>query len=281
MRITLLRIAKIMAILSVVLVVIVFEVRCGAPKSGGSGDNSALSALDNNADGGTVSIGKAPPSSFSLTSPVNGAGGVSSSATFQWTDSTGEDNYILEIDDDPAFPSPLLYSSDKISADTTSFTIPAGIISGSGTFYWKVVANNDVGTTLPLNGPFSFTIVPSQFKLLSPGNQATGIGLTPTLSWESSSGTVSFLIELSTSSDFGIIIYNNSSTDTGKTNIDIPTGLLTNNTTYYWNVTAINNDGKTKPSNGPFSFTTGQNSSGPNNNGPNNNGPNSTKPKTQ
>jgi len=113
-----------------------------------------------------------PPGAFVLSSPENGATGVSLEPTLTWTDADGETNYTVEIDDENTFSPPLVHQDTGIASGTTSFVIPGGALVGSTTYYWRVTATNSTGSTTASNAPFSFTVLSS--GALVPGFGADG-----------------------------------------------------------------------------------------------------------
>lgn len=78
-------------------------------------------------------------------------------------------------------------------------------------------------------------------------NGATGVELTPTLSWDAANGADSYDIYFGTSApgDFQV----------NQTNLDFDPGTLAANTTYYWRVDTVNGSGTTIGT--VWSFTTG------------------------
>jgi subtilisin family serine protease len=92
---------------------------------------------------------------------------------------------------------------------------------------------------------------PSVPALSSPAVNATGQSLTPTLSWIPSSGTITYNLQVSTTSNFTTTLVNlNGLTTTSR----VLTGL-TNSTVYYWRVSATNTAG-TSAWSAARSFTT-------------------------
>jgi hypothetical protein len=89
-------------------------------------------------------------------------------------------------------------------------------------------------------GPLSTPI------LVSPANGATGVSVTPTLSWNASSGATSYNVYFGTSSTPPLVM-NTAATSYAP-------GTLTLGTTYYWEVVAENSSGSA--SSAIWSFTT-------------------------
>ncbi len=98
---------------------------------------------------------------------------------------------------------------------------------------------------------------PQPPTLSSPSNGATSVAIPPTLSWNSSTGAVSYTLQVSTSSSFTSYVYNQS----GLTNTSQQISGLSNSINYYWRVSATNSYGTSNPSSA-WSFTTASGSSG-------------------
>lgn len=108
-----------------------------------------------------TSIVPGAPSAFGLTIPANGATGVPFAPTFAWENASGETNYTLQVSADAAFTVPLKYENTAIAANTTSFTLPGGLLAAGTAYYWRVIAVNTVGVTTATGAPFSFTTASS------------------------------------------------------------------------------------------------------------------------
>jgi len=99
----------------------------------------------------------APPSQFLLSSPAHPAIGVLLTPALNWTDAVGETSYTVEIDDEDTFSSPLVHQNTGLAENTTSFVVPGSVLTGGTTYYWRVIATNSGGSTIPRNAPWSFT----------------------------------------------------------------------------------------------------------------------------
>ena len=123
---------------------------------------------------------------------------------------------------------------------STNVTIPKNTVMGSY-FIGTIVGTN---TNYDLNG---IAICPSlsKPKILSPKNRGTNISTTPTLTWSNVNGTSTYEIQVATDSAFTNIV----ASTTGLTDTQWPvTPALSNSTTYFWRVRAVNPCGP-----GPFS----------------------------
>jgi len=98
------------------------------------------------------------------------------------------------------------------------------------------------------------SVLPSAPALSSPVDGATNQSISPTLSWNASTGAASYTLQVSTSSSFTSFAYNQS----GLTGTSQQVGGLSDNTKYYWRVNATNVFGTSAWSNGssPWNFTT-------------------------
>ncbi len=221
-----------------------------------TGTSQAISGLSNNTlyywrvdatnAGGTsgwstptwsfTTIVAAPPTP-TLSSPTNGATGISTSPVPSWNASAGATSYHLQVSTDPTFTTTFY--------DNSSLTGTSQVVSGlsnNALYYWRVDATNAGGTSGWSTPTWSFTTVvaaPPAPTLSSPANGATGVAINPTLSWNASAGAATYELQVSTSSTFATTVYDNS-TLTGTSQA---ISGLSNNTLYYWRVDATNAGG--------------------------------------
>ncbi|MEJ5310436.1 MAG: choice-of-anchor Q domain-containing protein [Anaerolineae bacterium] len=129
-----------------------------------------------------------------------------------------------------------------------------GTLGYSLTYYWQITATDGLSTT---GGPlWSFTtapLPPGDFGKTSPISGATGVSTSLTLAWGASSGATSYEYCYDTS--------DNDTCDGSWASAGANTGAalsgLGNNTTYYWQVRAVNDGGTTEADGGTWwSFTT-------------------------
>ncbi len=93
---------------------------------------------------------------FDLLSPSNGAVGIGPTPTLKWEDVGSETGYLLEIDAEATFQTPLVYVK-ALSSNQTSAMVPSGILQTGKTYFWRVTATNSTNQLRATNGPFSFT----------------------------------------------------------------------------------------------------------------------------
>jgi hypothetical protein len=123
-------------------------------------------------------------------------------------------------------------------------------------YYWRVNGTNSGGIGL-WSAVWVFTTIPAPPPapvLVYPPNAATGISLTPIMTWNTSAGATRYEIQISTSPTIATTVLD----DTSSTpSYGVQSGVLYGNTLYYWRVRGWNPGG-----NGPWSaiwhFTTMQ-----------------------
>ena len=79
------------------------------------------------------------PGTPSLSSPSNGATGVSTSPTLDWSNVSGADSYTLQVDNSSSFSSP------NVNTSTTSSQRSVSGLSENTKYYWRVRAKNSCG----------------------------------------------------------------------------------------------------------------------------------------
>jgi len=95
-------------------------------------------------------------------------------------------------------------------------------------------------------------VTPAAPTLVSPPDAATNVSIKPTtLTWNASSGAMSYQLQVSTSSTFSTTVVNQS----GLGTTSYATSGLVSNTTYFWRVNASNPAG-TSPFSSAWQFTT-------------------------
>lgn len=183
-----------------------------------------------------------------LTSPANGAAGISLSPTLSWNPSSNAASYYLEISTDPGFGNNVAVNTSIIGTSYNAST--SGIIRNGTQYFWHVLASNAAGYSTWSNA-WSFTTIVAAPVLSSPTNGATGISINPTLGWNACTGATSYNLQVSTSSSFSTIFIN----QTGITGNSYDVSGLASNIQHYWRVSAVNS-GNTSSWSTVWSFTT-------------------------
>lgn len=135
-------------------------------------------------------------------------------------------------------------SGDSWIQQTTPVTAQLNSIDAiNDTTGWAV---GNSGTILKMST--GGIILPLPPILNSPANNSTGIQLTPLLDWYDIIQPFNYRIQISTDAGFSNLLVDNNTLTISQ--YDVPSGLLTYNTVYYWRAAAKNGSGW-----GPFSET--------------------------
>lgn len=191
-----------------------------------------------------------PPTTPVLNLPANDTFNVSLNPTLSWLASSGAASYTLQYDTDSLFTG----GRSENGLTSTSFKL-AGLIN-STTYYWRVNASNNAGIS-PWSAWRRFTTtatnVPVAPTLVSPASGDTGISKSPTLSWNASTGALSYSLQMATSNSFypASVVYS----QTGLTGTSQGLLGLDPATIYYWRVNAANIAG-TSPWSETWAFNT-------------------------
>ncbi|MCH8942493.1 MAG: hypothetical protein IIA48_08685, partial [Bacteroidetes bacterium] len=173
-----------------------------------------------------------------LSSPLNAATGQALNVTLSWSSVTGADEYTLEVNTASDFTGTALTVSNQPQSGTSK--TPGGL-SDNTTYYWRVTASNsNTGNTSNASMVRSFTTVQQSVTGISPVENSFSNSLTPTLTWPAGpTGTDTYRLEVNTASDFtGTSKLDTTTSGTSKT---LNGTSLSNNTKYYWRVTAQSN----------------------------------------
>jgi hypothetical protein len=170
-----------------------------------------------------------------LVSPAWGATGVPQNAVLGWNASTGATSYDVYFG--TSSPPPL-------ATNTTGRSYAPGSLAGATVYYWQVAAKNSGGATS--SAIWSFTTLVAAPVLTAPALGSTGVSVTPTLTWNASTGATSYDVYFGTASPPPL------ATNTSATSYS--PGTLTGATPYYWRVVAKNSGGSNASA--MWSFTT-------------------------
>jgi hypothetical protein len=123
------------------------------------------------------------------------------------------------------------------SVATTSLSLSG--LAGGTVHYWRVNATNTAGTSA-WSAVRSFTTANiatlAAPVLVSPASGATNVSINPAFSWNASTGATSYVLQVSTRSNFSVLVVNRTGITTTTSSV---TGLR-KNVTYYWRVRASN-----------------------------------------
>jgi hypothetical protein len=134
-------------------------------------------------------------------------------------------------------------AGSPFAVGTNPSSVAVADFNGDGKPDLAITSAATSSVTVLLN---SFPALPPAPALQSPANGATGVSLTPALSWSASSGAASYDVYFGTSSPPPLV--------TNTTGITYAPGTLGAGTVYFWRVAARNSSGSTTSA--TWSFTT-------------------------
>ncbi|HEY9166851.1 MAG TPA: cohesin domain-containing protein [Candidatus Kryptonia bacterium] len=187
---------------------------------------------------GTVTASVTPPSVPSLLSPANLTAGAAVSLTLSWYSAAGATSYTLQVSTDSTFASTVVNQTGL-----TGTSDPISGLTNSTKYFWRVSGVNSGGPSA-WSVVWNFTTIiaaPSAPGLSAPVNGATGVSRTPSLSWNISSGAVTYRLQVSMDPSFASTAVDTS----GLTSLTFSIGseILANGQTYHWRVSATNGGG--------------------------------------
>jgi hypothetical protein len=178
----------------------------------------------------------AAPPVPTLISPSNEATGQSLLPTLNWSSVTGATTYHFQLSTDNTFATVLIEDSALASTSKT----PGGLANNT-TYFWRVRTKNAGGTSdwTPIWSFTTIVAVPPIPTLASPVDGASGQSIAPILTWAAANGASTYHIQVSTSSAFTTMIFDDSTHSAPS----IALGGLANNSTYYWRACSKNAGG--------------------------------------
>ncbi|MEW6026855.1 MAG: hypothetical protein AB1599_06150, partial [Planctomycetota bacterium] len=228
-----------------------------------------------NASGTTTASGSpfqftagAPPGAFTLSTPVSGTVEVALTPTLTWVYAANATGYTVELDDEPTFASPIVYSVPV--GITNTYKVPSSILSWRRTYYWRVTAVNDFGSTMASNvepyetvfysvfDTFQPSTEPDPFNITFPLNNSIIPSYTPILTWNDSVGETGYEIEVVTNTAYfstsNLFVYSATDIARNSTAFTLTIDALPDIGTYYWRVIAKNSFGETIATNAPYAM---------------------------
>ena len=178
-----------------------------------------------------------------------------------------------QIATDPAFgPDDRAYDSGADAANVNSLTVPEGILQSSSTYYWRVRLMANTGEIRDWTTATRFTTPIIAFPLcnwtavfnVAPADGAFPVSLMPTLELDLGVGLIPICPhdvtqwQIATDPGFGPdeIVYNPGNDAVNLTLLDVPEGILENNSTYYWRARFKSSAGAMSGWTGATSFST-------------------------
>jgi hypothetical protein len=200
-----------------------------------------------------------PPSIPVLLSPPSNTLVSSYKPLLDWADSTipkgaaAFDHYVLQIDDNAGFSSPLVTQS-VFGYTYNSSAAPVTALPSNTQFSWHVRACNTNAECSAWSAAFTFRTKLSPPVAIAPVGAATVASLKPTFSWNTVSGAASYALQVSKVTSFSTLLMNVSISKSASTYT--PASNLPASTPLYWRI-------RTNGANGPSNWMAYQSFSTP------------------
>lgn len=213
-----------------------------------------------------IKLKASAPSFFYPMTPDDGEA-ITSTPILTWSKSQGALSYTVAISKNKDLSDPIITKSDITG---TNYRVDKELIIGQK-YYWSVTAKNQYGNTaVSYDTKYSFIVgssdkVPGQFGPYLPSVNAINEAVNPELTWSPAFNAKSYRVVVSKKEDLSNPEVNMAGITTVRSTGQFGPNSqayyriqksLEENTTYYWTVYAVNENGE-RPMNGPIhSFTT-------------------------
>jgi len=198
-------------------------------------NNSAGSSVYTTTRSAIVNTGITIPTIPTLALPVNGAQNQPTTVLLDWNDVMGATSYRAQV----TLANGTVIA-DQINLTTSSLQVSS--LQNNTIYYWRVNATNTAGTSdWSQTWDFITTLgitIPVTPMLISPVNNSTGAQLNQLSSWGSVSGAVSYDFQISSSSNFLVLVFSQNTSNTYANAQNLQYAM-----TYYWRVCAKNTAG--------------------------------------
>lgn len=185
-----------------------------------------------------------PPAQITNPSPADGAVNQAVAITLSWTAATGATSYdvyfgTVQADVTNATTADASFKGNQAGLNYS----PTGVVA-STTYYWRIDPKNAAGTTTGAVLSFTTGVLPAKATNFVPANNATGVSVTPTLTWTAGAGAVTHdvyfgtdqtAVTNATTATAGIFKGNQGGTNY-QPGVVTP---LTADTPYYWRIDEV------------------------------------------
>lgn len=186
-------------------------------------------------------VGSSSPVSMAPDAPltISSTGGTLTSLSLQWASSFGATGYNLDVSGDPAF-STKLAGYNNLSVSGTTQAVPG--VSPATQYYFRVRAVNSGGASPYVSGTSVTTALPPVAT-----NATATTGTSFTANWNTSATATSYLLDVASDIDFTNILtaYSNLAVAGNSQSV----AGLSNGSTYFYRVRAVNASGNSANSN--------------------------------
>ena len=175
-----------------------------------------------------------------LNLPANGATDIPTTTSLSWSPVAGAISYQVQVAASSGFTNPNIDSSN-----VTGNSLNISGLAYSTPYYWRVRSVNAAGTS-NWSASQSFTteaepiIIPDVAILNAPANNASGIAIPTTLSWNAANNATTYRLQVSTSNFFTILVTDSSNI----TSLSLLVPGLKYSTQYFWRVKTYSRNGE-------------------------------------
>lgn len=164
-----------------------------------------------------------------LKNPTTGSTNQNLDVLLKWEKYSDLVTYDVEIDDDPAFGTPVFLSTSEIS-------INAEQLKFGTEYHWRARALQ-VGGASEWSEPWTFTTA-NTITLLTPANGAIDVSLSPPLTWTPITGILNYEVQLNDNNNFTTPMIS-TIIPAAESSYFVPV-VLDYNADYFWRVRAVN-----------------------------------------
>lgn len=178
------------------------------------------------------------PPAPALSAPGVNATAMPAFVTLSWGNLSSNYKYRVQVSTDSLFTAPLV--NTLVSGPSHA----VGPLSGSTTYYWRVLTWDSHTGTGPWSATRKFTVAPQPTEVATPilalpAAFSTLTAPTNTFSWNHASGATSYHLQVGSVPDFSALVRN----DSGITALSRMFSLTNGNREYYWRVRGKNANG--------------------------------------
>ncbi len=178
-----------------------------------------------------------PLAAPNLLTPLNNSENNLIAPSLDWSDVSGAVSYSVQISTNESFTSTVINQSGLTQSN---YSVSAGALSYDTKYYWRVNAADNFRES-SWSDIWNFRTETQQLSapsLIAPANNATEQNLTLTLDWNNVTNAATYGVQVSTDENFNTLVIDGSSLPTSD--YSIPSGILSENTKYYWRTNASN-----------------------------------------
>jgi PKD repeat protein len=201
----------------------------------------------------TTAVSGAPNKPIN-TAPVSGATDVALTPTLVPSAFSDPDvgdthdfsQWQISTDDAASFVSNIIYDSSPTSEDLDTLPISEGLLANNTTYHWRVRYQDSFGNWSAWSDETSLTTItwhkPDKPTNLAPVNNGVDIVLTPTLissifhDADTADTHIASRWQMASETIFTTIVFDSNVDTENLTEIEIPSGFLEYDETYYWRV---------------------------------------------